>query len=109
MSQVRLDRNAINSLLRSPTGPVALDLLKRGFRVQNRAKQNLTGAGSPGLRAFDTGALANSITQEFLLVQNNPVVRVGANTYYALYVHEGTRRGLRARPYLKEALSAARG
>lgn len=108
MSTVRLDQRAINSLLRSPQGPVAQDLIRRGIRVQNRAKQNLTGAGGQGLRAFDTGALANSITYEFLQVNGNPVVRVGANTYYALWIHEGTRK-MRARPYLAEALSAARG
>jgi hypothetical protein len=108
MSQVRLDTTQLNALLRSPQGPVAQDLLRRGQRVQNAAKNNLRGAGDPSLRAFDTGALTNSIASEFLLINNLPTVRVGANTYYALWIHEGTRRGLRARPYLREALSAAR-
>ena len=108
MATVRLDQSALNSFLRSPQGPVAQDLIRRGIRVQNRAKQNLAGSGGTGLRAFDTGALANSIAWEFLQVDGNPVVRVGANTYYALWIHEGTRR-MRARPYLAEALSAARG
>ena len=108
MAEVRLDRTALNALLRSPQGSVAQDLIRRGIRVQNRAKQNLAGSGDLRLKAFDTGALTNSITHEFLLVNNDPVVRVGANTYYALWVHEGTRR-MRARPYLKEALNAARG
>jgi hypothetical protein len=107
MAQVRLDSAAINRLLRSPQGDVAKDLIRRGQRVSNRAKQNLRGAGEPRLKAFDTGALTNSIAQEFLVVDGDPVVRVGANTYYALWIHEGTRR-MRARPYLREALSAAR-
>ena len=106
MSEVRLNRSELNQLLRSPKGAVAFDLQKRGTRVRNRAKQNLRGAGATGLRAFDTGALTNSISQEFLVVSDQPVVRVGANTYYAVYVHEGTRN-MRARPYLREALNAA--
>jgi hypothetical protein len=108
MSQVKLDSNQLNALLRSPQGPVAQDLLRRGQRVQNRAKDNLRGAGGADLKAFDTGALTNSIATEFLLINNLPTVRVGANTYYALWIHEGTKKGMRARPYLREALSAAR-
>jgi hypothetical protein len=107
MSQVRLDTAQLNALLRSPQGPVAQDLLRRGQRVQNRAKDNLRGAGASGLEAFKFGQLTNSIASEFLLINNLPTVRVGANTYYALWIHEGTRK-MRARPYLREALSAAR-
>jgi hypothetical protein len=107
MAQVRLNSSQINTLLRSQQGPVAQDLNRRGTRVFNRAKQNLKGEGAPGLRAFQFGTLRNSITTEFLLVNNLPTVRVGANTYYALWIHEGTRK-MRARPYLREALSAAR-
>lgn len=108
MAEVRLNQSAINQLLRTQQGPVAQDLIRRGYRVQNRASQNLTGAGAQGLRAFDTGKLTQSISWEFLMMGNDPVVRVGANTYYALFVHEGTRR-MRGRPYLREALNAARG
>jgi hypothetical protein len=107
MSKIVLNRAELNVLLRSPFGAVAFDLQKRGTRVRNRAKQNLRGAGASGLRAFDTGALTNSVSQEFLLVDGQPVVRVGANTYYAVFIHEGTRK-MRARPYLREALNAAR-
>jgi hypothetical protein len=107
MAQVRLNSAQLNTLLRSPQGPVAQDLLRRGQRVQNRAKNNLRGAGGSDLKAFDTGALANSIATEFLLINNMPTVRVGANTFYALWVHQGTTRML-PRPYLREALSAAR-
>lgn len=106
MSEVRLNRSELNQLLRSPGGAVAFDLQKRGTRVQNRAKNNLRGEGAVGLRAFDHGTLTGSISKEFLLVKGQPVVRVGANTYYAVYVHEGTRN-MRARPYLREALNAA--
>jgi hypothetical protein len=106
-TSVKLDQAAINLLLKSPQGAVAQDLIKRGTRVQNRAKNNLRGAGAAGLRAFDTGALTNSITKEVLTESSGPVVRVGTNVYYALWIHEGTRRGLRPRPYLREALTAA--
>jgi hypothetical protein len=107
MSQVRLNTTQINLLLRSPQGAVVQDLQRRGNRVVNRAKDNLRGAGEPSLKAFEFGNLTNSIKQQFLLVNNLPTVRVGANTYYALWVHEGTRR-MRKRPYLFEALNAAR-
>lgn len=107
MSEVRLNRSELNQLLRSPGGAVAFDLQKRGVRVQNRTRQNLRGAGETGLRAFDTGALTNSISHEFLIVQGFPTVRVGANTYYALWIHEGTSR-MKPRPYLREALNAAK-
>jgi hypothetical protein len=107
MSQVKLDSAALNALLRSPQGAVAQDLLRRGNRVRNRAKDNLRGAGASGLEAFQFGTLTNSITDEFLLVKNLPTVRVGTNLYYALWIHEGTRR-MKARPYLREALSAAK-
>jgi hypothetical protein len=75
--------------------------------VRNRAKDNLRGAGASGLEAFQFGTLTNSITDEFLLINNLPTVRVGTNLYYALWIHEGTRK-MRARPYLREALNAAR-
>jgi hypothetical protein len=107
MASVRLDRQELAVLLRGQNGPVVRDLLQRGFRVSNRARQNLRGARSPELKAFDTGALTNSIGQEFLMTGQDPMVRVGANTYYAVYVHEGTRR-MTARPYLRDALNAAR-
>lgn len=104
--KLKLNQAAINTLLRSPDGPVAFDLLKRGTRVQNRAKNNLRGAGAAGLGAFDTGALTNSISKELIIESSGPVVRVGANTFYALWIHEGTSR-MRPRPYLREALTAA--
>jgi hypothetical protein len=107
MSQVKLNTTALNALLRSPQGAVAQDLLRRGNRVRSRAKDNLRGAGASGLEAFQFGTLTNSITDEFLLINNLPTVRVGTNLYYALWVHEGTRR-MKARPYLREALSAAK-
>jgi hypothetical protein len=107
VAQFQVDRSELSQLLQSQHGPVVRDLLQRGVRVQNRARQNLRGARGLDLRAFDTGALTNSISQEFLIVDGNPTVRVGANTYYAIYVHQGTRR-MRARPYLLDALNAAR-
>jgi hypothetical protein len=107
MSQIRIDRSKLDALLKSPQGYVAQDLLRRGNRVRSRAKDNLRGAGAEGLRAWITGDLNKSIEQEFLILNGYPTVRVGANTYYAVWVHEGTRR-MKARPYLREALNAAR-
>lgn len=85
----RLDRAAIARILTSPRGPVARDLLVRGIRVQSQAKQNLAGMSGSGPRRIHTGRLRSSIAVR-LLSRGVPVVRVGSNVHYALYVHEGT-------------------
>lgn len=84
-----LHHDAIRDLLTSPNGPVAADLLRRGLRVETRAKQNLEG-GSSGPKRIDTGRLRASITTTLVLVNGGPAVRVGTSVEYALMVHEGT-------------------
>lgn len=87
------------------TGPgVRTDLLRRGIRVQSQARRNLT-ARRPGV---DTGRLRASVAVSETTSAGVPVVRVGTNVEYAIYVHEGTRY-MRGNPFLRDALSAASG
>lgn len=76
-------------IVASPVGPVAKDLLKRGARVESRAKRNLAGGvGRP--KRIDTGHLRASIGTNLILRPEGLAVRVGTNVYYARYVHDGT-------------------
>ena len=77
-------------ILHSPSGPIAKDLLKRGARVESRAKRNLSGLTGSGPRRVDTGLLRNSITTQLLVLPRGLAVRVGTNVFYARYVHDGT-------------------
>lgn len=80
-----VDRRALDTLLRSPAGPVAADLNRRGERVVTAAKRNLKAAGR-----IDTGRLQNSIAKQLLVSRGGLVVRVGTNLKYGRYVHDGT-------------------
>lgn len=76
-------------IVASPVGPVAKDLLKRGARVELRAKRNLQGGvGKP--RRIDTGHLRASVGTNLLVRPDGLAVRVGTGVHYALYVHDGT-------------------
>lgn len=78
---VKIDQKQIRAQLTGPSGAVALDLLKRGQRVENKAKQ---------LCPKDTSKLAGSIAHELRGAGETMFVRVGSNMEYAIYVHEGT-------------------
>jgi hypothetical protein len=80
----------LNYILSSPKGAVAKDLLKRGKRVETRAKLNLSGATGSGPRRIDTGKLRASIGVELIVGFKSMAVRVGTNVYYARWVHDGT-------------------
>lgn len=91
-------------LLRSPSGAIAADLLRRGIRVQAAAKNFATGAGGgPHVR---TGRLRSSISTVLGADAESVFCDVGSNVEYAGYVELGTRY-MRARPYLRPALPAA--
>lgn len=77
-------------MLHSPIGAVAKDLLKRGARVESRAKRNLSGVGGSGPRRIDTGLLRSSIAVQLFALPTGLAVRIGTNVYYARYVHDGT-------------------
>lgn len=68
---------------------VTQDLLKRGYRVQARARRHLGGDGGHP-RRINTGALRASIQVTPSQFRGNPAVRIGTNRFYARYVHEGT-------------------
>ena len=127
-AEIRLtvNRKVILNELRSPSGGVTKDLIRRGTAVQRMAKR---------LCPRDKGKLVNSITLD---VKPGEYARVGTNVEYARYVHEGTGnngngyiyprrgrflrfpgrgggqvfakrvRGVKGRPFLKDALPAAR-
>lgn len=81
MARVVLNPQEINTLLKSPSGAVARDLMIRGNRVKNVAQQ---------LCPVDQGRLRSSISSELAFDSGELVVRVGTNVDYALYVHNGT-------------------
>lgn len=86
----KVNRRALEQIKISPTGPVAKDLLKRGYAVQAQARKNLGGGTLSGPKRVDTGLLRASINVQLLQARRGLVVRVGTNLYYARWVHEGT-------------------
>lgn len=95
----RLNQPGIQVVLTSPSGGVTRDMLRRGIRVQNQARR---------LCPVDTGRLRASIGVSQRRASNGGVMAVvGTNVEYALYVHEGTRYMV-GRPFLRDALQAAR-
>ena len=84
-NQVQLEKILISS-----AGGVAKDLLKRGVRVQSRARRNLSGVTGSGPRRVNTGHLRASIGVNLVMHTTDLAVRVGTNVFYAIYVHNGT-------------------
>jgi hypothetical protein len=80
----------LQHILKSPNGGVAKDLIKRGKRVETRAKLNLGGGTGSGPKRVDTGKLRSSINSNLIVRPEGLAVRVGTNVYYARYVHDGT-------------------
>ena len=77
----KLNQKQIIDQLTGPSGAVALDLLKRGRRVQNLAQR---------LAPVDQGTLRASITTEVSGSGKNLICRIGTNLDYAIYVGKGT-------------------
>ena len=92
-------------MLSSTTGAVAKDLFRRGKKVEAKAKKNLQ---RPPKR-IDTGHLRSSINTQLLSSSGKPVVWVGTNVFYAIFVHDGTGvygpRGTPIRPKRAKMLS----
>jgi len=80
----------IDYILHSPVGPVARDLIKRGVKVQSRARRNLGGATGSGPKRVDTGLLRASIATQLVTSGPELAMRVGTNVYYSRWVHDGT-------------------
>jgi len=68
----------------------AKDLLRRGFKVQARARLLLSGAGPNHPKRVNTGMLRSDIQVQLIAVTGSPKVRVGTNRKYARWVHDGT-------------------
>jgi hypothetical protein len=77
-------------MFKSPEGAVAKDLLKRGARVQSRARKNLGGLTGSGPKRVNTGLLRASVAVALVPHGGRLAVRIGTGVYYALYVHDGT-------------------
>lgn len=88
-------------MLTGTSGSVGSRLRRTGVRVQNTAKQ---------LCPVDTGRLRSSIqmTDPRQVSADVLSIRVGSAVNYARYVELGTRY-MRARPYLRPAISRAFG
>jgi len=85
----KLNTAVLQHILTSPSGAVAKDLIKRGARVESRAKRNL-GGGTSGPKRINTGHLRSSIKSQLLVRPDGLAVRVGTGVHYAMYVHDGT-------------------
>jgi hypothetical protein len=122
---VHIDHAAIQRLLTSPDGIVGRDILRRTLRVHRRARE---------LAPVRRGTLRRSIFYRLESDSRGVVGYVGSALPYALVVHQGSRPhmiyprarralywpraahpvlrvrhpGTRGRPYLVEALIAAR-
>lgn len=79
--KIVLDRLGLFQVLRSPTGMVARDALKRGRRVQSHAQR---------LAPVDTGRLRSSINVRLRPGIRGVVVEVGTSLDYAMFQHDGT-------------------
>lgn len=86
----KLDLFVLQYMFRDPNGAVAKDLMKRGARVESRAKRNLSGIGGSGPKRVDTGHLRSSIKHHLVIRPEGLSVRIGTNVYYARFVHDGT-------------------
>jgi hypothetical protein len=84
------DPTVLQAMFHSPQGAVAKDLMKRGARVESRAKRNVSGIGGSGPKRVDTGHLRSSINHKLVSRAEGLSVRIGTNVYYALFVHNGT-------------------
>lgn len=103
MSTFTWNRQELDRILTSPTGPVGQDLARRAVNVESQAKLNASGRPGPRVR---TGRLRSSITWELRQEPTGLVARIGTNVHYALPLEQGLRNGVRY-PFLGPALPAA--
>lgn len=140
MARHTVNYGVLYAQLRSPTGGVAKDMLRRGLKVEAQAKRNLAGAnGRP--KRIDTGQTRASLTTRMVTYRSMPAARIGSPLRKAVWIHGGTGiygprrqpirpqrakrlvfkpkganrvvyaksvKGMKANPFLKDALSAAK-
>lgn len=118
-----VDSAAIESLLNSPSGPVAKDLARRAIQVETAAKRLMSQPGrgrtyrrggvthrasAPGdPPATDLGRLRAATTSQLAVDERGLHARIGSNYPVQLFLELGTRK-MAARPHLRPALEAAR-
>jgi hypothetical protein len=113
---VEVDQGVVQRFLRSDTSvtpssgmgdidtALAHNLLKRGMRVERKAKLFLSGQRVN----VDTGRLRSSVHAELFRQPNGQVgIRIGTDVYYGRFLNDGTRH-IRPRLWLTDALDAAR-
>jgi phage gpG-like protein len=86
----QLNQAEMRRLLSSPQGGVARDLVRRGLKVETRAKMLLSGGGATNPKRVDTGRLRSSISTQLYTRDGILTVGIGTNVDYALMVHDGT-------------------
>lgn len=67
----------------------AKDLLRRGLKVQAKARR-LVGGAEGHIKRVNTGDLRSSIGVKLIEVAGKPAVRIGTGKKYAHWVHDGT-------------------
>lgn len=108
LESFRFNEQGIQHLLRTD---VYKDLARRAIRVESAAKSSMGRVQPPSPEghapATRTGRLIGSITWRIGHDAIGPYADIGSAVLYAPYVELGTSR-MKARPYLRPALEAAR-
>lgn len=108
LESFRFNEAGIQRLLQND---VSKDLARRAIRVESAAKSSMGKVAPPSPEghapATRTGRLIGSITWRLGRDALGPYADVGSAVLYAPYVELGTSR-MKARPYLRPALEAAR-
>jgi hypothetical protein len=82
LASVHVDASRLAAFVRSPGGPVVRDLMRRGTNVQTAARAKAPKGA--------TRALERSIVKRLAIEARGPVVYIGTDVPYALWVHEGS-------------------
>jgi len=86
----KINQNALHALLTNPRGGVVKDLLRRGVKVQNRARVLLSGTDARHPKRVDTGKFRSSVLVTLFYVGGQPRVRIGTVDRRARWIHGGT-------------------
>jgi Bacteriophage HK97-gp10, putative tail-component len=84
---VAINRSAFIGRLRVAQGK---DLLRRGLKVQAKARVLLGGTGSSHPKRVRTGQLRSSVQVQLRKTNRHSVVRIGTGVKHGRFVHDGT-------------------